>query len=811
MNPLQSLIVPAAFAIAAAAVSSPLQAQVVAYHDQDGNQHQQQYNLLSAQGYRMTSLSIYGTPQSPLYAAVWVLRNGPHYAACHGVDAAGYQDFVNTWWPLGYRPRLLSATGNFGNERFAAVFERTNAPGSANHGLTEQEFWDARNAAAALGQDVLAVDIYGAANDPRYIVGFGPVNAGQAEVVSNGVSGYQTHFDALMDGHARPTLVAFNDHNRFVSLWQSNEVGHWVAHHDMTSVQYQQRFDQYALQNMYPITVQASGSGAGRRFAAVFAATDIPPTPPFTATGTAVPQFSVFDNWAQNWMAANETRAASLAIVKDGRLVFARGYTRALPGYPITQPTSLFETASVTKPLTSIVMHQHFADPEANLQPNTGMTGVLNQFSILDPNCVQITMHSLLTHQGGWNRNVSPDPMVAFDTTVANALNLALPIGKGSIANFMLGSTMLDFVPNNDSQYSNFGFSLLGQVLERRNPGMSYGQIVNQRLFGPLGINRARLARSTKAGLHNGEVFYHPYTPILSRSVVDDARPWVAGQYGGLNKENMDAHGGWVMAAPDLAKVLAAFDLGVSNPILSQQQADDMFNLPSGFPGVRRGWFRTTVDNGMGGTVAMSHHNGRLWGATCFVARRADGLSFVFLTNGDRNNLAGNVHGVELSNLANGISLWPTHDLFPDCGLPSFRRLAGTITAVGTGCGMGTTPIGVPTFQASGTPDVGAALQFTLGNAPGNSPAVMLLGLSQVQNSLASFGAPACWLYTDALGTFFGATNAAGTVNFPWTAPASASAVGLPIMFQGAVANPAANAMGVQTTRALRVRLGGWL
>jgi hypothetical protein len=259
MNPLQSLIVPAAIAIAAAAVSSPLQAQVAAYHDQDGNQHQQQYNLLSAQGYRMTSLSIYGTPQSPLYAAVWILRNGPHYAACHGVDAAGYQDFVNTWWPLGYRPRLLSATGNFGNERFAAVFERTNAPGSANHGLTEQEFWDARNAAAALGQDVLAVDIYGAANDPRYIVGFGPVNAGQAEVVSSGVSGYQTHFDALMDGHARPTLVAFNDHNRFVSLWQSNEVGHWVAHHDMTSAQYQQRFDQYALQNMYPITVQASG------------------------------------------------------------------------------------------------------------------------------------------------------------------------------------------------------------------------------------------------------------------------------------------------------------------------------------------------------------------------------------------------------------------------------------------------------------------------------------------------------------------------------------------------------------------------
>jgi hypothetical protein len=40
----------------------------------------------------------------------------------------------------------------------------------------------------------------------------------------------------------------------------------------------------------------------------------------------------------------------------------------------------------------------------------------------------------------------------------------------------------------------------------------------------------------------------------------------------------------------------------------------------------------------------------------------------------------------------------------------------------------------------------GAALQFTLSNAPGNSFAVMLLGRGQVQNSLASFGAPTAGL-----------------------------------------------------------------
>jgi hypothetical protein len=41
----------------------------------------------------------------------------------------------------------------------------------------------------------------------------------------------------------------------------------------------------------------------------------------------------------------------------------------------------------------------------------------------------------------------------------------------------------------------------------------------------------------------------------------------------------MDAPGGWVRIAPDLAKVLSAFDLAASNPILSQQQSEGMYNL----------------------------------------------------------------------------------------------------------------------------------------------------------------------------------------------------------------------------------------
>lgn len=793
--------------LAALAVAPAARAQVVAYHDQTGAQHQAQYNVLEPLGYRMIALTIYGTTSSPQYGAVWVNRTGPMVAAFHGYTGAEYQTFVNTWWPLGYRPKLLTALGTAASPRFAGTWELTNAAGWTSHGLTEQEFWDERSTAQSQGLDVTTVDIYGTGADPRYIVSFGPVNAGQSELVSNGDAGFQTHFDAMAAGHNRLALVAFNDSDRYVSLWRSDDVGNCIVHHDMTSAQYQTNCDTYILQNLYPISLHASGSGSGRRFAAVWGPSDLPLPTQWTAVGPTAPQFAPFDGWAQNWMASNGIRAASMAVVKNGRLVHARGYTRARAGYPITQPTSLFEIASCSKPLTSIAVHQHFEGPQANMAPADSMLSYFPSVLEFDPLCTQITLRHLLTHRAGWDRDVSPDPMIGQDTVVAAAFGLSLPIAKFQIYRYMIGTQLLDFAPGTDYEYSNFGYSVIGQMLERRNAGLSYAQIMQQRVFGPLGITRPRIADSDQ--LHPGEVMYHPWTPSIGDSVLDDAQPLVAGQYGIWNKENMDSHGAWVMAAPDYAKVLAAFDLGASNPLLGQAQTANMWTVEPGYTTLMRGWFKKNVSNGMGGQVEMYHHNGLLRGATSFIARRADGLSFVFFTNGDRSNLFGDVHGEQLSNIANTISLWPPADLFPQVYLPAFTHTPGAITPTGFGCG-GTGAGGTPTFNASGTPELGAAMTFTLGNAPANRFALTVLGVQQTILPLTPFGAPGCYLYTDPLINMLAVTNAVGSASMPWTVPAVPQAIGLTVTAQGVLLDPAANALGLRTTRALHVLIGGW-
>src|SRR5262245_25193323 len=108
-----------------------------AYHGVTAAQHQANFNAFSAQGYRMISLSVYGDPADARYAAVWVRRSGPAWVAVHGVSAAGYQSFFDTWTARGYVPVIVTATGAVNNAIFAAVFEQgISGPWLARHGMT---------------------------------------------------------------------------------------------------------------------------------------------------------------------------------------------------------------------------------------------------------------------------------------------------------------------------------------------------------------------------------------------------------------------------------------------------------------------------------------------------------------------------------------------------------------------------------------------------------------------------------------------------------------------------------------------------
>jgi CubicO group peptidase (beta-lactamase class C family) len=484
---------------------------VEAYHGVTGNQHQSNFDRLSRQGYRLISLSVYGDPRDPRYAAVWVQRSGSAWVAVHGVNSAGYQSFFNTWTGKGFAPVIVSATGPVANAVFAAVFEQGITGGwLARHNMvagaekTAGTFQN-QNATARDQKMILrSVAIYGTAADRRYAaiwqanVGYVKWHVHPSDPGANyqGTFNAETQLPGYQLSSQRPAYAVLSDDQVYCSAFRDDYIGPWVARHGLTAAAYQAEFNAQAAKGFYPICVQGGGTGNQTRYAAIFAQRDIPIAREWHVTGTAIATLTKFDNTMKTFMQAHGIRAAQLTIAKNGMTKLARAYTWAEAGYRLTQPSDRFLLASCSKIFTSAAI-QSLYDAK-KLTPTTTAYPLLGFSGPVDPRSDQITIQHLLDHKGGFDRDKSGDPTYSM-RQIAISQKLGRPVNKLDIAKYMYARS-LDFQPGTgpaDGVYSNYGYLLLSLVVEHIT-GMNFFDYVQKTLLQPANITEVLLS-STRA------------------------------------------------------------------------------------------------------------------------------------------------------------------------------------------------------------------------------------------------------------------------------------------------------------------------
>jgi CubicO group peptidase (beta-lactamase class C family) len=593
------------------ALAEPL----AAYHGVSGATHQQRFNQLSALGYRMISLSVYGSRFNPLYAAVWVKRVGPAWAAVHGVDAAGYQAKVNQYVAAGYVPVLVSATGPRSNPVFAAVFEKLPAGAwMARHGLVDGPATTAGTLASvnkwARDNNCIprSLAIYGGVTDRTYAGVWLPNTVGikwQAHQMGNGTQ-YQAWFDAYKQVPLRPANVDASDPLQYAAIFTDDSVGTWVTRHGMTAAQYQAEFDAQLAQGRYPISVQGGGLGTGIRYAATFAGRDRPIARAWTQTNAVGAAYAGIHAVMRNFMQSRGVRAGVLAVRKNGALKLSAGYTWAEPGYAITRPDSLLRIASVSKAFACAAIQRLVAAGRLSLNwrvfPLLGINTVALPGQTRDPRIDSITVRHCVEHAGGWVRRVSGFDPVFRTREIARALNLPGRASKRDVARYMYGEP-LQYTPgdtttyNGDDRYSNFGYVLLGLVVERVT-GLSFHNYLTQAVLNPLGIGGQVLVGATpRSGRRPTEVSYEESS--VGASAWD---PWsdlrVPTAYGNFLIEAMDSGGGLIATAP----AVTAF--------INQHAV----------------W-------GLGGRAAGAARSGQMAGSRSFAASRGNGIDWCYTIN----------------------------------------------------------------------------------------------------------------------------------------------------------------------------------
>ena len=141
-----------------------------------------------------------------------------------------------------------------------------------------------------------------------------------------------------------------------------------------------------------------------------------------------------------------------------------------------------------------------------------------------------ITVDDLLTHtSGGWP-NDSTDPMFRFKSW-----------DQSKLITWTLENLPLTYPPGQHWAYSNFGYCVLGRVIEKVS-GQPYKDYVQQAVLTPCGITDMLIAGNTLKQRAPNEAMY-------------------LGQFGenpyDMNVTRMDSHGGWIANPSDLARFCA--------------------------------------------------------------------------------------------------------------------------------------------------------------------------------------------------------------------------------------------------------------
>jgi CubicO group peptidase (beta-lactamase class C family) len=297
-------------------------------------------------------------------------------------------------------------------------------------------------------------------------------------------------------------------------------------------------------------------------------------------SGRPVPSLAQLDTIMSDFMSdpSRNITAGVLGVSRGGRAIFLHGYGTLSPGTNLPE-TALFRLASVVKPITAAAIQTFSANNgfgAAQLQRRafnlSGNVGVLAVAPAGTPDAFaqNITVGHLLNHSAGWDRNQpnpgdipinrvrtagiamnNPDALPTRRQLIDWALQFALNFAPGAATYTPSGGTAV--VPGVGSTYSNFGYLVLGEILEASAPGGYLGYLGGQIMSPGNWIPATEWGTATTLRAQN-----NPREPLYEStegnfdSVFDYTPPidQLPAQYGGnYHLETMLAHGGLIASA----------------------------------------------------------------------------------------------------------------------------------------------------------------------------------------------------------------------------------------------------------------------
>ncbi|MFA5849345.1 MAG: serine hydrolase domain-containing protein [Bacteroidales bacterium] len=339
-----------------------------------------------------------------------------------------------------------------------------------------------------------------------------------------------------------------------------------------------------------------------------------------------LPEAKKLDAQIEKFMREWRIKGASIAIMKDEKLIYTKGYGWADEEDSVrTDVRHIFRIASLSKLITATAIMTMVEENLINLSSKPfAKGGILDlpQFKNIKDNRVRdITIEDLLRHQGGFTLR-GGDPL--FNTPlVRSRMHLDSVPGTDDVIAYSI-SHNLGFTPGKGTRYSNLGYLILSRIIEVVS-GKDYEEYVKERVLLPAGIYDMHLAKNFYEDKFPNEVRYYEPDNEEMVEAYDGSGSMRPRCYGGNNIEGLMGAGAWVASPSELLLFVASIDGKPDVPdIISKKSINIMTSstpklLPIGWAKVNSNgdWSRT----------------GTLSGTSALLKYQRDGFSWVLITN----------------------------------------------------------------------------------------------------------------------------------------------------------------------------------
>lgn len=277
---------------------------------------------------------------------------------------------------------------------------------------------------------------------------------------------------------------------------------------------------------------------------------------------SSIPGLEGMDNTIEKFLKRWEIKGASIAVMRNDSLLYAKGY-----GYAdeekgeMMEPGNILRMASVSKLITATGIMLLQEQGKLSLRDTVfGPRGILDDSlftaAIREKAKFGITVEQLLRHKAGFTCSRG-DPM--FSTRdIIRQFRLDDAPDHRTLVKCVL-SRPLGYRPGTWQSYSNFGYLLLSMIIEKVS-GTDYETFIKENVLHPAGCYDMHLAENYYEDKYPNEVRYYMHSGSEPVEEYNLSGRMVERCYGANNIHALSGAGAWCGSPAELCRFVASID-----------------------------------------------------------------------------------------------------------------------------------------------------------------------------------------------------------------------------------------------------------